>query len=343
MYFTADAGDGFHIWRQRFPDGQPEQLTSGPTEEEGLSVAPDGKSLITSVGLTQRSVWFHDGSGERQVSLEGYAFSPLLSADGRKLCFRVTRGVASNLNQTPSELWVVDLVSGQTERVFRGQMITNYDLSRDDRIVASVIEDDGHTRLWLTSIDGRDAPRRIPQSEGDTPRFGRDGEILFRFDVGHVGYLGRIRENGENRAQIAEVSGFAFGTVSPDGEWLSSIAAGNAAVSVYSTSGQPSVRVFPYSQTSRLRWSVDGKYVYFSIQYGAASAFAVGHTYVLPLLRDSVLPNIPAGGFRNEAEIAALPGVEVIPYGDVAPGPSPSVYAFSRVTTTRNLYRIPLP
>ena len=74
MYFSADAGDGFHVWRQRFPDGPPEQVTSGPTEEEGLAVAPDGKSLITSVGLTQRSVWFHDASGERQISLEGYAY-----------------------------------------------------------------------------------------------------------------------------------------------------------------------------------------------------------------------------------------------------------------------------
>jgi hypothetical protein len=35
MYFSADAGNGFHIWRQAFPAGQPEQITSGATEEEG--------------------------------------------------------------------------------------------------------------------------------------------------------------------------------------------------------------------------------------------------------------------------------------------------------------------
>src|SRR6476619_1284339 len=91
MYFTADAGDGFHVWRQRFPDGAPQQLTSGATEEEGVAVDPDGRSLITSVGVSQRSVWLHDGSGDRQISLEGYAFYPILTADGRKLCFRVTR------------------------------------------------------------------------------------------------------------------------------------------------------------------------------------------------------------------------------------------------------------
>src|SRR5262249_16510747 len=104
MYFSANAGDGFHLWRQQFPSGRPEQLTSGPTEEEGVTVAPDGKSLLTSVGITQRTVWLHDAAGDRQISLEGYAYWPLLSADGRKLCFRVTPTSATG--QTPTELWL---------------------------------------------------------------------------------------------------------------------------------------------------------------------------------------------------------------------------------------------
>src|SRR5262249_13426643 len=36
MYLSADTGTGFHIWRQRFPDGPAEQITSGITEEEGV-------------------------------------------------------------------------------------------------------------------------------------------------------------------------------------------------------------------------------------------------------------------------------------------------------------------
>jgi hypothetical protein len=56
-----------------------------------------------------------------------------------------------------------------------------------------------------------------------------------------------------------------------------------------------------------------------------------------------MLPNIPSGGFRSEAEIATLPGARVIDAADVAPGPTPDVYAFSRQTVQRNLYRIPIP
>ena len=39
MYFGVEVDGNHHLWRQRFPDGQPEQITSGPTEEEGVAVA----------------------------------------------------------------------------------------------------------------------------------------------------------------------------------------------------------------------------------------------------------------------------------------------------------------
>jgi Tol biopolymer transport system component len=59
-YLSSDKGGKFHIWRQRFPDGPPEQMTFGPTEEEGIAMAPDGKSLLTSVGILTSAVWVHD-------------------------------------------------------------------------------------------------------------------------------------------------------------------------------------------------------------------------------------------------------------------------------------------
>ena len=85
MYLSSSAGGtGFHVWRQHFPNGKPEQITSGPTDEEGIAVAPDGKSLVTSVGVKQSPVWLHDRSGDRQISLEGYAYEPKMTADGKK-------------------------------------------------------------------------------------------------------------------------------------------------------------------------------------------------------------------------------------------------------------------
>ena len=50
----------YHIWRQRYPDGTPEQITVGPTEQEGTAITLDGQHLITSMGLHRAAVWLHD-------------------------------------------------------------------------------------------------------------------------------------------------------------------------------------------------------------------------------------------------------------------------------------------
>jgi len=87
VYLSTNQGGRFHIWRQRFPKGEPEQVTSGPTEEEGIAMERDGRSLLTSVGTQDRTVWIHDQKGEHQMSSEGDAFSTTFSEDGTKLFY----------------------------------------------------------------------------------------------------------------------------------------------------------------------------------------------------------------------------------------------------------------
>jgi serine/threonine protein kinase len=89
MYLSANTGDGYHIWRQRFPDGMPERVTSGATEEQGLSFDPDGRSFVTSVGASQSTLWVHDAKGDRQITSEGFAFLPSFSGDGKTLYYLV--------------------------------------------------------------------------------------------------------------------------------------------------------------------------------------------------------------------------------------------------------------
>jgi len=89
MYFSANTGNGFHIWRQRFPDGEPEQVTSGATEEEGVAFFPDGRSFVTSVETSQNTLWLHDARGDRQITSQGYAYLPSFSADGKRLYYLV--------------------------------------------------------------------------------------------------------------------------------------------------------------------------------------------------------------------------------------------------------------
>jgi serine/threonine protein kinase len=346
MYFSADAGDGFQLWRQDFPEGAAEPITSGPGAAEGLAISPDGASLITSIGFRRRGIWIHDDSGERQLSGEGYAFWPLLSRDGRRVVFRRAAAVVSG--QVPTELWMLDLVTGRTEQLLPGRLVSQHDVSIDDYVVASVPDTDGASRLWLASLDGLEPPRPIPGAEGYSPRFGANDDILFRRlddNTGSVMY--RIGRDGTGlRRMSAEPVGTVIGASSPDGRWIGTQGRGEPlqlVARVLSTSGDSSVTFLASTAggtAGRMRWTRDGRLV-FSIQYGEASAFGVGRTYVIPLPEGAMLPDLPAGGFRSEQELAAIPGVEILEHGDVTLG-SAGTYLYSQESVSRNLYRIPL-
>ncbi|PYV19457.1 MAG: hypothetical protein DMG21_01625 [Acidobacteria bacterium] len=103
MYFSADAGKAFHIWRQEFPDGSPELLTSGTNEEEGVAVAPDGHSLVTSVASQL------GGFGLRPLVLSGRqkALLPGQKRSGRIVRVRRALGHGpSNRRDPTGPAWV---------------------------------------------------------------------------------------------------------------------------------------------------------------------------------------------------------------------------------------------
>lgn len=339
IYLNLHTEENFHVWRHRFGGGGAEQITSGPTEEEGIALSPDGQNLITSVGLRQRIVSVHSASGDRRISLEGYAYSPSFSPDGKKLYYRVLKGATSPALGA-SELWVADIESGRNQPLFPGIAVTGYELSQDGkRIVFSANSPGGTSQLWIATTDRTDSPRRIPNAEGDMPHFLRPGEVVFHAIENGATLAFRVRDDGSAKQrltadEINEVQG-----TSPDGDFV--IAWSRGETKAFPSSGGDPKPVI--DEICSLRWQPDKKFLYLSIRTGMQSAGAFGRTYVIPLSNGKLLPPIPPGGFRSENEIARLPGVRVIDAADVSPGPTPTTYAFSRQTVQRNLYRIPLP
>ena len=74
MYFSVGVQGRWHLWRQRFSGGAPEPITFGPTtEERGVAVAPDGSSLVSSVGQSRSTLWIHEASGQERLLFFGRA------------------------------------------------------------------------------------------------------------------------------------------------------------------------------------------------------------------------------------------------------------------------------
>jgi eukaryotic-like serine/threonine-protein kinase len=352
MYFTTNPVGANHIWRQRFPDGASEQVTSGPTEEEGIAMAPDGRSFVTAVALQNASFLVHDRSGERQVSLEGNATDPAFTPDGKKLLYRVVREAPneSAFYRDLGEVRVVSLESGRSEPLVQGLPALNYNLSTDGRqVVMETADDKGKPRVWLATLDRSTPPRQIPNVEGGRPQFGPDGEILFRHTEGKrgtqgtTGFIYRVRPDGTGMRKALEQPISVFWEASRDGRWVEDRTSlpgnGPSASQAFPLDGRSPVLIGPAG--FGLGWSVDGGSV--AIVSYTGEILAKGQTYIVPLPPGQMFPRIPAGGFRSEDQIARLPGARKIDVAGAVPGPSPEVYAFYRGTTQRNLYRIPIP
>ena len=347
MYLTTNAGGGWHIWRQRFPAGQPEQMTFGPTEQEGIAMAPDGRSFVTSVGMTQRTLWLRDG-GNRQVSFEGNAGWPSLSMDGKKLYYLVRRESVDDriaASSAAGGLWVFDLDSKRSERLLPGLSMNRYTVSNDGKRVAfSAPDAEGKSHLWLASLNRRFSPRQFPSTvEESSPVFGLTGDLFFRSTEDKNYFLYRMKEDGTERQKVTPDPIIDLESVSPNGQWVMAAIEVSAeeryfAVVAYSTSGGPAI---PVCDVCHALWGPDGKFLYLWFHgWGGAE---VSRTFAVPVPPGKSLPPLPPSGFKSEADLTKVPGVKVIEHGGISPGLNPSVYAFIQTSVHRNLYRVPLP
>ena len=81
-------------------------------------------------------------------------------------------------------------------------------------------------------------------------------------------------------------------------------------------------------------WAPDGEFAYWNF---------TNATYAIPLKSGRMLPDIPAGGIQSKEGVAALPGARLVSEHERSfPGPNPSMYAFVKVSTQRNIYRVPV-
>jgi Tol biopolymer transport system component len=326
MYFTSSASGSFQVWRQSYPDGKPVQLTQGPTEAEGLAMFPDGKSLVTSVGLSQWAVSFVDASGQHQISTEGDAMFPawgdgfptsVFSPDGSKLYY-LARGGAAARGFANGELWVADLATQTKERALSGVQMNTYDISNDgQRVVYASFDGADKSKIWVARLDRRAAPVMLPPAEARGPVFGRENDVYYRGSEDDRWFIYRLSLDSQESRKFIEDEAVNSPVISPDGRWLLSLvpfATDDATTMLKAFRTDPTEPPRVICPRCYVSWSRDQRNFYLS--FVPPNGTSGGSTFVFSLEPGQALPNLPAAGVRNEAEIRKLPGVRVIAHPD---------------------------
>ena len=345
MYFVATVERQSHIWRQRYPNGPREQITIGPSEEEGLAVERDGRSLITSIGEHESALWIHNAEGERSLSSEGEIVAitspPSFGADDKTLYYLLRRH-----EDTYPELWRFDLETGKSEAVLPGTSMVTYDVSPDGKqVVYTSLGRDGISQLWLAPIDRSVAARRIGASGETTPHFGPRGQILFRLAEGNFNYLEQINQDGSGRSKVLPYPIIEVQGISPGRRWLTLIAAypdGHSVVpkvvAIPVDGGPPRFISATYCVPV---WASSGRFLFVPVE--ASSLTTPGRSLAIPVGPGEDLPELPPGGIQPLAEPSAFPDARSINRAELVPGKDLSHYAYVNTTVHRNLYRISLP
>jgi Tol biopolymer transport system component len=335
MYFIAAVNDTPRLWRQRYPDGRPEQMTSGLTDEVGLTVAPDGGSIVTAVGQERSAVWIHDDRGDRQVMTEGVAFAPQFSLDGRRLYYLLRPNALDAL----TELRSLELSSGRTDRLLPDRSVTQYVISRDEQEVAfTTTTPAGGREVWLAALDRSVPPRRLVES-ADEVSFGAGDELIFRSLEDKANFLMRIGRDGSGLRRIIETPIMNKFGVSPNGAWATVLAPGQGDTTTYVTLAVPltSGARFSICNGCGVQWSPDGRRLYVGTE-GAVSPSSL----VVPIDATQAPPKTLMAILAAADNGERVSGIDYIEAPQIAPGPNPSVYAFTKRDVQRNLFRIPI-
>jgi serine/threonine protein kinase/Tol biopolymer transport system component len=355
MYFSSNSTGAFHLWRQPFPNGTPEQLTYGPTEEEGIAPDPDGRSVLTSAGIRHQSIWIRDERGEREISREGYAFIPTgpesgtsqpLPGDGRSVFYLVRQGAvrSSGHHERAGELWATDVETGRARAILPGRQVIGYDISRDGTQVAfAALDQGGSSHVWLARLDDSDPPRRLTEFVADSPRFDATGTIFCRGTDNGTRFIYRLRD-GRAPERVSQQPVLFFLTTSPAGNWLTARvqpadgADGNHALVAFPTAGGSPVRLCDNS--CDVDWTPNGKSLV--IRVGVASSAPPTKTVLVALESGTALPPWPARGIRSREDLSNLRVTRELD-GWIYPSGTGFAYVFTRSTTQRNIHRVPLP
>jgi eukaryotic-like serine/threonine-protein kinase len=167
MAFVRRSGGSNKIWTLRTGGQNPTNLTPDCDRDSGSpAFSPDGKVVAYSTTCDGGGILLVGATGENARRLTRNGDSPAWSPDGREIVYDTEIGWTPAGRFTTSELWIADVASGKTRKIFDGDAVQPDVSPHGLRIAYWGIPADGSQRdIWT-----------VPYPSGPYPSGGPAGK-----------------------------------------------------------------------------------------------------------------------------------------------------------------------
>lgn len=150
LYEAESAPGNVDIFLQRV-DGQ-NRINLSPDSESydgAASFSPDGGELVFRSDRDGGGLFIMGATGEAVRRLTDAGFDPSWSPDGKRIAYGTERVITPLERQDVSELWIADVETGETHRIFDG-----------DAVQPSWSPDGNRIAFWTAGVGERDDGQR---------------------------------------------------------------------------------------------------------------------------------------------------------------------------------------
>jgi Tol biopolymer transport system component/predicted Ser/Thr protein kinase len=154
--FASRATGNWDIFVQRVGGSNPVNLTKDSKEDEiQPAFSPDGERIAFRSSRDKGGLYVMGATGESVVRLTNFGYRPAWSPDGARIAFQTDSFNVPSARPGLSELWVVEVATGQIHKIFDGDAVQPSWSPSGKRIAYWAIPSGGGQRdIWTIPAEG---------------------------------------------------------------------------------------------------------------------------------------------------------------------------------------------
>ena len=204
--------ESLQIWHLSYPNGEARQITNDISDYSSLSLADDGKTMVTTKVDAISSFWSFTANTKelKQLTAESrnYAgFSGIEHSSDGKIYYTKRNGKDVNI-------WEAD-EDGKNEKQITSDSLINVSpvVSKDGKFLVFSSNRNNDFRIWRNDIDGKNAVQLSPEAQsGDfKPQISNDGKTVI--------FMRQSKEGGKSVLMSVSIDGGEVKQLLPDDEF----------------------------------------------------------------------------------------------------------------------------